>query len=128
MHDRAVEETRMPASAQVYLDNYVCTEEDRRRRIDLNGQFTHGSISKALLDAHFWVEPEEEDFMGRDPDDEQVKAESKRRVEIEVEIKLKRKRKEYEWLQNMLKWGYPPGWIARASKCPCSSFTNFWSG
>lgn len=76
-----------------HLWMYTFDGAERSRRLALVDRYTPGAVSSELADAVFT--PEEE----MDPDEAE-------RVAVE------RRRRRYPWLKWMMKWGYPPGWVA----------------
>jgi hypothetical protein len=83
----------MPRHALPYLQMYTYDAEERERRLDLLNSFRPGYVSDELLDAVFYV------------DEESTREE-------EEQIEGWRRRGYFPWYQWMMKWGYPPGWIA----------------
>lgn len=76
-----------------HLWMYTFDEDERSRRLGLVDRFRPGKISSELADAIYAVEedmtPDEMEHMG-----------------------YEKRRRRYPWLNWMMKWGYPPGWIA----------------
>lgn len=112
---KEINDATMPSHHRPYLDSYVCTTEDRQRRLDLATRFgLPGKPSSQLLDAVFWIEPEENDegvyLDGEDPLDRE------RRADLRIRLKIKRNKMEMPWYTTMVTWGYPPGWIGAQSK------------
>ncbi len=83
----------MPDHAIPYLPTHSSTIAEKARRLDLADRFRPGWISEELAEAVWWVEDED--------DDEAIE-----------EIEAKKRRREWPWLCWMMRWGYPPGWIA----------------
>lgn len=99
----------MPLHHRPYLDSYECTTDDKERRLKLARRFTKaGQPSEQLLDAVFWVEPDVEGIF-EDGEDE---TERYRRAEDRLRLRVQRNKKEMPWYIWIIKWGYPPGWIA----------------
>lgn len=102
----ATQKDQMPEYALPFLQNYTFDAEERERRLDLLNGFRPGYVSEELLDAIFYV------------DEETTREE-------EEQIEGWRRRGYYPWYQWMMKWGYPPGWIAGKGKlkstCRCRS-------
>jgi hypothetical protein len=92
----------MPEYALPFLQNYTFDAEERERRLDLLNGFRPGYVSEELLDAIFYI------------DEETTREE-------EEQIEGWRRRGYYPWYQWMMKWGYPPGWIAGRGEPACSS-------
>lgn len=81
-----------------HLWMYTFDADERARRLSLVDRFKPGQISESLADAIYHVE---EGFQ----------------TEEEIEqMAVERRRRRYPWLKWMLKWGYPPGWIAGRSE------------
>jgi hypothetical protein len=80
----------------------VYDEEHRARCLDLVKRFIPGVIGAELADAVFWSGNADADDvdLSRDEADELKR------------LLWQKKRKRWPWLQWMLKWGYPPGWVA----------------
>lgn len=131
MRQKEIADTIMPDKHRFYLDSYVCTPEDRQRRLKLAKRFTPGNISEKLKDAVFWVEPRfegvyEDARTARvdgshdefDETTEKERREEMRRVEEErwrettAWMNVARKRKDMPWYEGMMRWGYPPGWLS----------------
>nr|XP_018263176.1 uncharacterized protein I303_04669 [Kwoniella dejecticola CBS 10117]OBR85334.1 hypothetical protein I303_04669 [Kwoniella dejecticola CBS 10117] len=92
----------MPEHARPALDTYLSmnvTHEEKDRRLELVDKFQAGRISQELEDAicHF-----DEDAI---EDDSQMDL-------IRQQIEVKRRRKRWDWYDRIMRWGYPPGWIA----------------
>ena len=87
----------MPEHAIPYLPAYSqsSSAETKVRRMQLLDRFQPGRVSEELAEAVWWILDEE------DEDEEE-------REEMEV----KRQRCQWPWLLAMVRWGYPPGWIA----------------
>jgi hypothetical protein len=108
----------MPESAAPYLASYAYTAAEQDRRLELLSRFTPGQVSEALQDALFYTGDEAADMRGGiivDPRGED-EDEGSRRVRVAM-LKVGRKRGKWPWLDWMLKWGYPPGWVAGKSMC-----------
>jgi hypothetical protein len=84
---------QMPEYALPYLQMYTFDAEERERRLSLVDRFRPDHVSRALFDAVFYT------------DEESTREE-------EEQIDGWRRRGYYPWYQWMMKWGYPPGWIA----------------
>jgi hypothetical protein len=95
----------MPDFAVPHLQGYTFTEDERSRRLDLLAAFRPGRVSPALRDALFWVD--------EDAEDEEI-----------AQAANKKRRKDWPWLRWMMRWGYPPGWVAGRSTSTCSSVHN----
>ena len=87
----------MPEHAIPYLPAYSRSTgaETKARRMQLLDRFQPGRVSEDLAEAVWWIQDEE------DEDEEE-------RVELEV----RRRKSQWPWLLGMVRWGYPPGWIA----------------
>jgi hypothetical protein len=83
----------MPDYAVPFLQMYTFDYDEKSRRLSLVDRFRPGQVSKALLDAVFYT-------------DDEMSGE-----EVE-QMDAWRRRRYYPWYQWMMKWGYPPGWIA----------------
>jgi hypothetical protein len=87
----------MPDYAIPYLQMYTYTSEERQRRLDLLSDYRPGYVSRDLLDALFYHDED-----STEEDIEQMEGWRRRRY--------------YPWYQWMMKWGYPPGWVAGRGK------------
>ena len=88
---------QMPEYALPYLHMYTFDAEERQRQLSLLDAFRPGHVSRELLDAVFCSDEES--------------------TQEEVEqMEGWRRRRYYPWYQWMMKWGYPPGWIAGKGK------------
>jgi hypothetical protein len=83
----------MPDYAIPFLKMYTLDTDEKARRLALVDRFRPGEVSQALLDAVFFT-------------DEEMTSDEIQQMEGW------RNRRYYPWYQWMLKWGYPPGWIA----------------
>lgn len=108
----------IPDYAIPYLAGYTYTAEERNRRLDLLSRFTPGEISEDLKDAIFYIDEEEEGGEGIliNPGgtggiDGYEEDEGTKQMRIGM-MKVRRNRGDWPWLEWMLKWGYPPGWVA----------------
>jgi hypothetical protein len=90
MHDA------MPEHAAPYLPSSGSSAQEKARREELLDRYQPGRISEKLAEAVWFVDDDE--------DEEAIE-----------EMKVKRRRGEWPWLWGMMKWGYPPGWIAGRS-------------
>lgn len=105
----------MPDYAIPHLALYTYTADERTRRLALCSRFVPGEVSQELEDALFWVE--EEDELGDqgivvNPRGGEVEEDLRdRQVRVSL-ARAARKRRQYPWFEWMLKWGYPPGWVA----------------
>lgn len=121
----------MPEKHRPYLDSYVCTADDRQRRLKLAKRFVPGDVSERLKDAVFWVEPR---FEGVYEDARPARRDGSHEIMSEAEqkerreeaqhneeqrwrdstawMRVARKRNEMPWYESMMRWGYPPGWVS----------------
>jgi hypothetical protein len=76
---------------------YTFDAEERERRSSLIDKYRPGYVSRELLDAVFYCD------------------EDSPKEEVE-QMEGWRRRRYYPWCQWMMKWGYPPGWIAGRGK------------
>lgn len=83
----------VPEYAMAHLWMYTFDESERHRRLGLVDRFTPGRISSDLADAVLTME--------EDMSPEEVER-----------MNLEKRRRRYPWLNWMMKWGYPPGWVA----------------
>lgn len=83
----------VPEYAMAHLWMYTFDEAERARRLDLVDRFRPGQISSTLADAIFAI--------GEDMSPDEIER-----------IGYEKRRRRYPWLTWMMKWGYPPGWIA----------------
>jgi len=83
----------MPEYALPYLHMYTFDAEEKERRLSLLDRFRPGQVSSDLLDAVFYTD------------------EDSTREEVE-QVEGWRRREYFPWYQWMMKWGYPPGWVA----------------
>ncbi|WVQ67805.1 uncharacterized protein L199_006010 [Kwoniella botswanensis] len=98
----------MPEYVQPALDMYFSmkvTEEERLRRLELLDQFglPTGTLSEVLQGAICFIPPDD-DIYG------DVQGEEGYLIREKMEVKRRRKR--WDWYDGMMRWGYPPGWIA----------------
>lgn len=110
MQQKEVARSTMPEWHRPYLDAYVCTPDDRKRRLKRATQLRPNNPSSKLLDAVFFVEPVDEDEVVNRRD---LTPEQSRRFEEEAFVNVRRRRGEMPWFEQMMRWGYPPGWIAQ---------------
>lgn len=89
----------MPEYALPYLQMYTFDADDKDRRLALLDRLRPGHVSEELLDAVFYADEEST------------------REEVE-QIEGWRRRGFNPWYQWMMKWGYPPGWVAGRGKPP----------
>lgn len=85
----------MPEYAIAYLPIPSSSVAEKARQLELLDRFRPGHVSEDLAEAVWWIGDEVED------DEEEIQ-----------QIKVRRRRREWPWLWWMLKWGYPPGWLA----------------
>lgn len=124
----------MPDYARTYLLDYVFDEDERRRRLALIDRFRPGGrISSELADALFWLDDGGDDDDQADDgivfvsggksgagafrsatemEDGEVDEEIQARQEEKDRLAVLKRRGQWPWLIGMLKWGYPPGWVA----------------
>ncbi|WVQ99293.1 hypothetical protein IAU59_006425 [Kwoniella sp. CBS 9459] len=97
---------------QLYLDMRV-TQDEKDRRLDLVDRFVPGMISAQLEDAICFVDIP--DGIGNESSDEGVEGVEEEGPSVRQERELadvKRRRKRWDWYEGMMRWGYPPGWVA----------------
>lgn len=124
----------MPDHARSYFLNYRFDEDERRRRLSLIDRFRPGGqISADLADALFWLNDDDagderaEDGIvfvsgGRggtgafqvpaDMEEGEVDEDAQARQEEKDRLAVMKSRRQWPWLMGMLRWGYPPGWVA----------------
>lgn len=107
----------MPEFAISHLESYIFTVDERDRRLSLLDQFRPGEISDDLASALFWIEDEEEGLIDPRALGEEESPEM-RGVRIAT-LRVQKKRRQYPWFEWMLKWGYPPGWVAGKGETSC---------
>ncbi|ORX36787.1 hypothetical protein BD324DRAFT_468822 [Kockovaella imperatae] len=111
------EKESMPTFAIPYMNSYSVTDEDKIRRLDLVDRFDPGRVSNTLADALFWIDPtllrlpDETPGDKRDLEDGEVSDDFPERDQV-LEIRGMRRRRAWPWINEMVRWGYPPGWIA----------------
>jgi hypothetical protein len=92
------------------LRDYAFSESERARRLELVERFRPGRISDELADAVFYSCLYEGEM------EEMEEGEVDWLEEEREEMKVKRVKGEWPWLWRMLRWGYPPGWVAATGK------------
>ncbi|KAK1924143.1 hypothetical protein DB88DRAFT_472707 [Papiliotrema laurentii] len=124
LREKEIAETTMPAYHRPYLSHYICTAQDRQRRLDLAERFSRpGRPSAALLDAVFSSGQDDEDTEDADvfeynalsqseADIARRRQERRMREEERVSNDLRRERGQLPWFARFMQWGYPPGWIS----------------
>lgn len=143
MKQKEFADTIMPEKHRPYLDSYVCTPDDRQRRLKLAKRFVPGDVSEKLKDAVFWVEPrfegvyedtraargDAQDEMSeatkKEKRDEVQRIEEERWRETTAWMNVARKRKEMPWYEGMMRWGYPPGWLSERGKSLFSTHIKY---
>jgi hypothetical protein len=110
MQQKEVARLTMPECHRLYLDSYVCTSDDRKRRLKRASQLRPNNLSSKLLDAIFFVEPADPDEV---VDRNGLTPEQYRRFKEDAYVNVRRRRGEMPWFEQMMRWGYPPGWIAQ---------------
>ncbi|WWD17410.1 hypothetical protein CI109_101851 [Kwoniella shandongensis] len=93
----------MPESALQTYETYLSmrvTEDEKSRRLELLDQYRPGVISDGLVDAICHL------------DEGILEGEEEEMDEVRRRIDTMRRRKQWEWLRGIMRWGYPPGWIA----------------
>jgi hypothetical protein len=147
MKQKEIADTIMPEKHRPYLDSYVCTPDDRQRRLKLAKRFIPGAVSEKLKDAVFWVEPrfegiyedtsavrgdmqlhERNEVTEKEKREELQRIEEERRREDTAWMNVARKRKEMPWYEGMMRWGYPPGWYSERGEfhfCPPHRFPKY---
>ncbi|RSH83753.1 hypothetical protein EHS25_005368 [Saitozyma podzolica] len=106
----ADKDASVPDSALSFLREYVFTEEERHRRLDLASRFRPGEVTPELAQAVFYIPPARDevdaDRLGLE------EGEMSLREEEEVELRIRRDKAQWPWLWGMVRWGFPPGWVA----------------
>ena len=60
---------------------------------------------------------------GAEPEEAMRMLRKEREIRKE-QIEVRRRRGEWPWLGGMLRWGYPPGWIASNGQFSCPRTTS----
>ncbi|WWC89462.1 uncharacterized protein L201_004386 [Kwoniella dendrophila CBS 6074] len=101
----------MPEYVKPALNMYLSmkvTQEEKSRRLQLIDQFIPGNISKELEDAICYIDETALDHSYNHQDVLDLEDDG---YLIREQIEIKRRRKRWDWYENIMKWGYPPGWI-----------------
>ncbi|ORY32529.1 hypothetical protein BCR39DRAFT_375744 [Naematelia encephala] len=94
----------VPPSHLQCLEDYRFNEDERHRRLELVHRFEPGRVSEKLADAVFYLTDQ---FAISD-----LELEDGEVSEATMAIERDKSQGRWPWLNYMLKWGYPPGWVA----------------
>ncbi|WVF71584.1 hypothetical protein IAT40_006392 [Kwoniella sp. CBS 6097] len=97
----------------LYLDMRI-TQNEKDRRLELVDQFVPGKISAQLEDAICYIDANDKYSDNASAGIENLaQGEQEQLIRLEMEkVEVKRRRKRWDWYEGMMRWGYPPGWVA----------------